>query len=29
MNEFGKCEPLSVHEASKVTKGQKYIIQRW
>ncbi|XP_062577395.1 prolyl 4-hydroxylase subunit alpha-1-like [Saccostrea cucullata] len=29
MNEEGKCEPMSVHNAAVVNKGHKYIIQRW
>lgn len=29
MNEDGKCEPLSIHNAAKVNKGHKYILQRW
>ncbi|XP_067936542.1 uncharacterized protein [Watersipora subatra] len=29
MNPKGECIPASVHEASKVTKGKKYILQRW
>lgn len=29
MNEEGKCEALSVHNAAKVNKGHKYILQRW
>lgn len=29
MNEDGKCEALSVHNAAKVNKGHKYILQRW
>ena len=29
MNKDGYCEPLSIHNAAKVNKGHKYIIQRW
>ncbi|VDI74593.1 Hypothetical predicted protein [Mytilus galloprovincialis] len=29
MNEKGKCEHLSIHQAAKVTKGHKFILQRW
>ncbi|XP_061180354.1 prolyl 4-hydroxylase subunit alpha-1-like [Saccostrea echinata] len=29
MNEEGKCEPMSIHNAAVVNKGHKYIIQRW
>ncbi|KAL3832523.1 hypothetical protein ACJMK2_024158 [Sinanodonta woodiana] len=29
MNENGKCEPMSIHNASKVVTGHKYILQRW
>lgn len=29
MNKEGKCEHLSIHQAAKVTKGHKFILQRW
>ncbi|XP_031556482.1 probable prolyl 4-hydroxylase 7 [Actinia tenebrosa] len=29
MDQDGNCEPLSLHDAKKVKKGHKYIIQRW
>ena len=29
MDEHGNCEPLSLHDAKKVHKGHKYILQRW
>ncbi|EDO49036.1 predicted protein [Nematostella vectensis] len=29
MDARGNCDPLSLHDAKQVTKGHKYIIQRW
>ncbi|CAH1789269.1 unnamed protein product [Owenia fusiformis] len=29
MDEDGNCDPMSIHEASKVQVGKKYILQRW
>ena len=29
MNKHGECEPLSLHKASKVVRGHKFILQRW
>ena len=29
MDKDGKCIPLSIHQAKKVNKGHKYILQRW
>ena len=29
MNSKGECDPTSIHNAAKVVKGHKFIIQRW
>lgn len=29
MNSRGECDPTSLHNAAKVIKGHKFIIQRW
>ena len=29
MNAVGMCDPTSIHNAAKVIKGHKFIIQRW
>lgn len=29
MDREGNCDPLSLHDAKKVEKGHKFIIQRW
>ena len=29
MNYHGECDPTSIHNAAKVMKGHKFIIQRW
>ena len=29
MNSHGECDPTSFHNAAKVIKGHKFIIQRW
>lgn len=29
MNSRGECDPTSLHNAAKMIKGHKFIIQRW